>query len=94
MAGDLNIKFAAPEGDRREEDIAATIATEVLEGMAPHFLPRWRRSCRDRRTWGMLWKGRYVRSRIDYILGTDRRLFRNVSVPDPRHNSDHYMVLG
>ena len=44
--------------------------------------------------WGMLRKGREVRSRTDYILGTDRRLFRNVTVPDPRHNSDHYMVLG
>ena len=30
----------------------------------------------------------------DYILGTDRRLFGNVSVRDPRHNSDHYLVLG
>ena len=35
-----------------------------------------------------------VRSRTDYILGTDRRLFWNVSVWDPRHNTDHYMVLG
>ena len=35
-----------------------------------------------------------MRSRTDYILGTDRRLFKNVSVRDPRHNSDHYMVLG
>ena len=42
----------------------------------------------------MLQKGREVRSRTDYILGTDRRLFRNVAVRDPRHNSDHYMVLG
>ena len=42
----------------------------------------------------MLQKGRKVRSRTDYILGTDRRLFRNVSVRDPRHNSDHYMLLG
>ena len=39
-------------------------------------------------------KGQEVRSRTDYILGTDRRLFRNVTVRDPRHNSDHYMVLG
>ena len=44
--------------------------------------------------WGMLRKGQEVRSRTDYILGTDRRLFRNVTVRDPRHNSDHYMVLG
>ena len=35
-----------------------------------------------------------VRSRTDYILGTDRRLFQNVAVQDPRHNTDHYMVLG
>ena len=39
-------------------------------------------------------KGQVVRSRTDYILGTDSLLFRNVAVRDPRHNSDHYMVLG
>ena len=42
----------------------------------------------------MLRKGREVRSRTEYILGMDHRLFRNVTVRDPRHNSDHYMVLG
>ena len=42
----------------------------------------------------MRWKGQVVRSRTDYILGTDSRLFNNVAVRDPRHNSDHYMVLG
>ena len=35
-----------------------------------------------------------VRSRTDYIMETDRRLFKNVAVRDPRHNTDHYMVLG
>ena len=94
VAGDLNINFAAPECDRREEDIAATLATEVLEDMAAHFLLRRRRWCWDGRTWSMLRKGREVRSWTDYILGTDRRLFRNVSVRDLWHNSDHYMVLG
>ena len=94
VAGDLNINFAAPEGDRREEDIAATLATEGLEDMDPHFLPRQRCWCRDRRTWGMLRNGREVRSQTDYILGTDRRLFEIVFVRDPWHNSDHYMVLG
>ena len=38
--------------------------------------------------------GREVRSQTDYILGTDHRLFWNIPVWDPRHNSDHYMVLG
>ena len=38
--------------------------------------------------------GREVRSRTDYILGTDRRLFWNVSGRNPRHNLDHYLVPG
>ena len=94
VAGNLNINFAAPEGDQREDDIAATSATEVLEDMAPHLLPQQRRWFRYRQTWGVLRKGREVRSRTYYILGTDRRLFGDVSARDPRHNSDHYMVLG
>ena len=35
-----------------------------------------------------------MRSQTDYILVIDRRLFQNVSVWDPLHNSDHYMILG
>ena len=94
VEGDFNADLSTPEGDRRAEAIATSLATEVLEDMARHFLPRERRWCRDRRTWGMLRKGREMRSRTDYILGTDSRLFRNVAVRDPRHNSDHYMFLG
>ena len=93
VEGDLNANLAEPEGDRGENDVAAKLATEGLEDMAAHFLPRRRPWCRDGRTWSMLQKGREVRSWMDYILGTDHRLFGNVSVRDPRHNSDHYMVL-
>ena len=71
MAGDLNANLAAPEGDRRAEDISATLATEGLEDMAQHFLSRESRWCWDRRTWGMLWNGREVQSRTDDIMGTD-----------------------
>ena len=42
VAGKLNINFAETEGDRREEDIVATLATEGLEEMAAHFLLRRR----------------------------------------------------
>ena len=42
----------------------------------------------------MIREGREVCSRTDYILGTDCHIFGNVSVRDPRHNSDHYMVMG
>ena len=42
----------------------------------------------------MIREGRGVRSWTDYIMGMDHRLFGNVSIRDPRHNSYHYMVLG
>ena len=37
---------------------------------------------------------REVRSRTDYILETDHSLLRNMSVRYPKHNSDHYLILG
>ena len=37
---------------------------------------------------------REVRSRTDYILDTDGHIIRNVSIRDPRHNLDHYLILG
>ena len=94
VAGDFNVDIPAPEGDQRAEDIATELVTAGLEDMAWHFLPREKQWCRDRQTWGMLRKGQVVRYRTDYILGTERRLFRNNTVRDPRHNLDHYMVLG
>ena len=42
----------------------------------------------------MIREGREVRSQTYYILGTYHCLFGNVSVQEPRHKSDHYMVLG
>ena len=65
-----------------------------LAEMTANFLPRRRRWGRERQTWSMVWEGKVVRSRTDYLLGTDRSLFRNVSVRDLRHNSDHFMVVG
>ena len=40
VAGDFNVNIAAPEGDRRAEDITTELVTEGLEDMARHFLPR------------------------------------------------------
>ena len=54
VAGDFNGNLETPEGDRRAEDIATTLATEGLEDMAKHFLPRESRWCRYWRTWGVL----------------------------------------
>ena len=94
VAGYLNTTLADLENDQRGTDIAATLTAEGLEDMSAHFLPRRRTWGRERRTWSMVREGKLVRSQTDYILGTDRHLFWNVSVWNPRHNTDHYMVLG
>ena len=94
MAGDLNTDMGAPENDRRGTEIAAATMEAGVEDITSHFLPRKRPWGRELRTRSMVRKRRVVRSRTDYLLGTDRSLFRNVSVKDPRHNADHYMVVG
>ena len=58
VVGDFNVNLSEPEGDRRVEDIAAAMATEGLEDMLAHFLPRRRSWCRDGRMWSMIWEGR------------------------------------
>ena len=65
-----------------------------LEDMSAHFPLWWRPWFRDGSTCIMVRLGRDVQSRTDYILGTDRSLFRNVAVRDPQHNLYHYLVLG
>ena len=94
VVGDFNIKMAEPEGDWRGEDIEATMATEGLVYMSAHFFLHRRSWCWDGRTWSMIREGREMRSRTDYILGTDRLLFGNFSIRDPWNNSYHYMFLG
>ena len=37
---------------------------------------------------------REVWSQTYYILETDRCIFRNMSVLDPRNKLDHYLILG
>ena len=41
----------------------------------------------------MVREEKVVRSQTDYLLRTDRSLFRNVSVQYPRHNTNHFMVV-
>ena len=94
MAGDLNTDLEDAECDMRGTEIAAVMTSAGVEDMMAHFLPSKCRWGRERRTWSMVREGKVVRSRTDYLLGTDRSLFRNVSVWDPRHNTDHFMVVG
>ena len=86
VAGDLNAKLSDLEGYRRVEEIAAALTTVGMEDMSENLLPHRRTWYQDGRTWSIVRAGREVRSRTNYILGTDHRLFWNVSVRDPRHN--------
>ena len=94
VTGYFNKDLGEMASDRRGTEIAAAITEAGLEDMTAHFLPRKRRWGRELRTWSMVREGKAIQSRKDYILGTDCSLFRNVSVRDPRYNSDHYMVVG
>ena len=71
----VGVKLSDLEGYRRGEDIAAALSTEVLKDMLAHFLPRRRSWCQDGRTRSMIRVWREMRSRTDYVLGTDLRLF-------------------
>ena len=83
VAGDLNTAMEDPENNQRETEIAAVMIEAGLEDMTAHFLPQRRRCGQESRTWSMVQEGKVVRSRTEYLLGTDRSLFRNVSVRDP-----------
>ena len=61
--------------------------------MSGHFLPQHKLWLKDGRTWAMRRSDQEVRSRINYILGTDSGLFQNVAFRDARHNTDYYLVL-
>ena len=77
-----------------DKGIVEAVATAGLEDLVGHFLPRQRVWCKDRKTWGVVRQWSLVRSLMDYILVSDQQIFQNVAVRDPRHNSDHIMVLG
>ena len=76
VAGDLNTDLGNIDYDGRGTKILAAITESGLEDMAALFLPRKQKWGRERRTWAMVRGGKAVRSRTDYILGTDRSLFR------------------
>jgi endonuclease/exonuclease/phosphatase family metal-dependent hydrolase len=92
VLGDFNVDLSNLSTPRAIE-VAATLAAFGLEDMLPHFYQRG--------AFGHLktyWQRRTgkptIRSRCDYILATDRRLFHTIALLHPRHfSSDHYMVL-
>ena len=94
VVGNFNADLANTEEADQDKEIAAYLVEARLEYILVHFLPRQRPWCQYGREWSMVCQERKVRYRTDYILRTDCHLSRYMSVQDPRHNSDHYMILG
>ena len=94
VCGYFKADLVVPYGQERNKTITAVLETEGLEDMVEHFRPRYFHWKRDGRVWSILRCVQEVGYRMDYILGTYRCLLQNISVLDPRHNSDHYLVLG
>ena len=70
----------APDGQERDETIAAKMAMEGLEDMAAYLITRHQHCTRDGRMWSMLHCDQELRSQKYYILGTDCSLFKNISI--------------
>ena len=94
VAGCLDTNLERTRRRDLDAEILEVVAMEGLEYILGHLLPQRFTWCKDRQTWAMVQQGREVRSRMDYILGYDRRIFRNVAVRYLRHNSDHFLVMG
>ena len=80
VAGDFNTNLGDTTSNGRGAEIVASLTEAGVEDMTAHFLPRKQPWGRERRIWSMVREGRVIRSRTDYLLGTDRSLFRNVAV--------------
>ena len=76
------------------EEITATLVRYGVEDMSAYFLLRRKYWSRDSHTWSIRCGDRVVCSWIDFLLGTDCRLYQNMLVWYAQHNSDNYLVLG
>lgn len=93
LLGDLNVSLSDPPSGDRSIQIVTMLANHGLIDMLPHFGQR--RSHAGLKTWRQIRNGRLVTARCDYLLASDRRIFANVCIRDPRHfTSDHLMVMG
>jgi endonuclease/exonuclease/phosphatase family metal-dependent hydrolase len=92
LLGDLNADINNPH-DNATTDVEAMVSMYGLEDMVRHFKQRY--IYRKGNTWRMRRRERMVESHIDYILCSDRRVFKNVAIRDPRHYfSDHFVITG
>ena len=92
VMGDLNADIHDLTHPRHQQ-VANLLANYGLLDLLNHF--RQRRPFRHMKTWYQVREGVLLRSRCDYILGTDRRLFESVGLRDPQqYSTDHLMLRG
>jgi hypothetical protein len=92
LLGDLNVDLGSFL-DPREVETAAAVASFGLEDLLPHF--RQHRGFCHGKTWRPERLGQVVSSQCNHILGSDRRVFQNTQLKDPRSfSSDHLAVCG
>eukprot|EP00797_Seminavis_robusta_P003406 Sro1211_g252850.1 Reverse transcriptase (RNA-dependent DNA polymerase) (1066) ;mRNA; f:30706-34100 len=93
LLGDLNADLSNLRAPRTAEVFKA-LAPYSLEDHLLHFKQRKKHS--DYTTWYQYRSttDKTYRSRCDYILGPDRRLFQWITIKNPRYfTSDHHMLL-
>jgi exonuclease III len=91
ILGDLNTELQ-DNSSPRTTTIHAVISTYNLQDLLPMF--RQRPPFKQLFTWRQRQLDKTISSRCDYILASDRRLFKSVAIKDPRHfTSDHLMVI-
>jgi hypothetical protein len=90
IMGDLNADIN-DLSTLRNQTIATTLANHTLRDLLPHF--KQRQGFRHGTTWYQHREGETLRSRCDYILGTDRRLYQTMSLRDPRNYSTDHLML-
>ena len=94
VVGGVNVDLDGIDGQGRDDEIAAAIATSGIEDPAGHFLLQQKTSCKGWWTWAMVSQGRLVRFWTEYILVSHRQIFQNMTVRDPRHKSYYLVVMG
>ena len=100
LMGDLNIDLS--KTNHRAQEITNLLSIYGLLDLLPHFKQRAEDRAKNRvlhtyyqtRKNSSTKKEETVSSRCDYILSTDRRLFTNVAIREPRlFHSDHRLVV-
>ena len=80
VKGNFNANLAGPEVSNWDKEITAAVATSGLENLVGNLFPQQREWCRIQRMWASMSQGRVVRTKTEYILGSNRWKFQNVAV--------------